>query len=74
MLIELNNNEINHEMHDDSDDMTNKEASQDKKLTSAMCDKAFKLTDSIPYHEIIQTMIMIKTKHSRTYLMSLRPY
>ena len=74
VLIELNSSELNNEMDDDDDDMAECSSDGTRKLTKSMCEKAFKATDSIPYHEIIQTMIMTKTKHTRTYLRSFRPY
>ncbi len=70
VLIELNNSEIN--QIDDNDELL--EESGAKKLTKSMYEKAYKATESIPYHEIIQTMVMVKTKHTRTYLRSFQPY
>ena len=41
---------------DDNDDMLEEsEENGAKKLTKSMCEKAFKATESIPYHEIIKT-------------------
>lgn len=73
-LIELNSNELNQSNDNSNVEFPDSDSVQIKKFTKPMCDKAFKLTNSIPYHEIIQAMIMTKTKHTRTYLMSFRPY
>lgn len=47
------------------------EANQENKLlTKQIVDKAFKLTNSVPSHDLIQTMLMKKTKYSRDFIMS----
>jgi len=76
VLNELNSSDINQMDNDDEDDEMMQESDKNgaKRLTKAMCEKAFKATESIPCHELIQTMVMIKTKHTRTYLRSFRPY
>ena len=75
ILTELNSCELDQGAEDDSaDEMGDVPTAVSKRLTKNMCDKAAKMTDSIPYHEIIQTMIISKTTHTRTYLMSYRPY
>lgn len=74
ILTELNSSDLNQMADDSTDEISDDVDSSSKKLTKTMCEKAFKLTDSIPYHEIIQTMVISKTTHTRTYLMSYRPY
>jgi len=77
ILSEINSNDINQlyggEGDDDEEEMSD-DLDGNKTLTKQMVEKASKLTDSVPCHEIIQTMIMKKTKHTRTYLMSNRVY
>ena len=41
-----------------------------KILTKQNVEKAFKLTSSVPSHDLIQTMLMKKTKYARDLLMS----
>ncbi len=74
ILFELNsseNNQINDDLSNLDDDITER---QNKILTKCMVDKALKQTESVPSHQLIQTMIMEKTKHTHTYLMSNRVY
>jgi hypothetical protein len=57
--MELNNNsEISENQHNV------------KILTKQNVEKAFKLTNSVPSHDLIQTMLMKKTKFARDLLMS----
>ena len=77
ILIELNSSDMNQlyggEADDDEEEMSDN-LDGNKTLTKQMVEKASKLTDSVPCHEIIQTMIMKKTKHTRPYLMANRVY
>jgi len=54
------------EMNNDTE--TSQEAN--KTLTKRTVDKAFKLTNSVPSHSLIQTMLINKTKYSRDLIMS----
>ena len=63
VLIELNNNS---ELNENQDHF--------KTLTKLNVEKAFKLTNSVPSHDLIQTMLMKKTKYARDYLMSRRGF
>lgn len=63
LLFELNNNS---ELNENQDHF--------KTLTKLNVEKAFKLTNSVPSHDLIQTMLMKKTKYARDYLMSRRGF
>ena len=45
-----------------------------KTLTKQNVEKAFKLTNSVPSHDLIQTMLMKKTKYARDFLLSRRGF
>ena len=63
VLIELNNNS---EQNEDQESL--------RTLTKLNVEKAFKLTNSVPSHDLIQTMLMKKTKYARDFLMSRRGF